>query len=63
MFTKETEHDEVFKNTCMIKNDEMIEYVKNNVLCTVFSYARYSKGMEKITGFELKSSLTSHHRH
>ena len=35
-----------------------MDYVKNDVLCTAFSYARYSKGMEEITGFGMKNSLT-----
>ena len=35
-----------------------MDYVKNDVLCTAFSYARYSKGMEEITEFGMKNSLT-----
>ena len=33
-------------------------YVKNDVLCTAFSYARYCKAMEKITGFSMKDCLS-----
>ena len=32
-------------------------YVKNDVLCTAFSYARYIKAMEEITGFSMKDCL------
>ena len=32
---------------------------KKNVLCTAFSYARYSKAMEEITGFSMKDSLSA----
>ena len=42
----------------MNKKDEWLDYVRKYVLCTVFGYARYSKGMEKITGYEMKNSLT-----
>ena len=38
--------------------DKWMDYVKNDVLCTAFSYARYSKGMEEITEFGMKNSLT-----
>ena len=31
---------------------------KKKVLSTAFSYARYSKGMEKLPGFGIKNSLT-----
>ena len=33
-------------------------YVKNGVLCTAFSYARYIKAMEEITGFSMKDCLS-----
>ena len=34
------------------------DLIKNDVLSTAFSYARYSKGMEELTGFGMKNSLT-----
>ena len=34
--------------------NEWLPYVKNDVLCTAFSYARYNKAMEEITGFSMK---------
>ena len=32
---------------------------KNDVLCTAFSYARYTKAMEDITRFVMKDCLSS----
>ena len=36
----------------------MVDYVKNDALCTVFSYARYSEAMEEITAFLMKECLS-----
>ena len=36
-----------------------MDYVKQDVLCTAFSYARYSKAMEEITGFSMKDCLSA----
>ena len=36
----------------------MLPYLKNDVLSTAFIYARYAKGMEELTRFGLKKSLT-----
>ena len=41
-----------------IKKSEWLDYVKNDVLCTAFSYARYCKAMEDITGFSMKDCLS-----
>ena len=61
-FTKrvflEKDQDEVFEDTWKDKKDVWLEYVKSNVLCTAFSYARYSKRMQVFTGFGMKSGLT-----
>ena len=40
------------------KKNEWLDCVKNDVVCTVFSYARYSKAMEDITGFSMKECLS-----
>ena len=40
------------------EENEWLPYLKNDVLSTAFNYARYSKGMEELTGFGLKNSLT-----
>ena len=41
-----------------IEKSEWLDYVKNDVLCTAFSYARYCKAMEDITGFSMKDCLS-----
>ena len=41
-----------------IKKIEWLDYIKNDVLCTAFSYARYSKAMEDFTGFSMKDCLS-----
>ena len=51
----EMNHDEVYSDTWEDKKHEWVDYVKNDVLCTAFSYdARYSKAMKEITGFSMK---------
>ena len=35
-----------------------LPYVKNDVLCTAYSYARYIKAMEEITDFSMKDCLS-----
>ena len=39
------------------EENKWLLYLKNDVLSTVFSYARYGKGIEEITGFGMKESL------
>ena len=51
-------HDEIDEEKYIINKDEWLFYVKNDVLCTVFSYARYTKAMEEITGFAMKDCLS-----
>ena len=34
-----------------------MDYVKNGVLCTAFSYARYNKAMQETTGCSMKDYL------
>ena len=48
------DHDEVDYDNYKDKKDEWLPYVKNDVLCTTFSNARYCKATEKITGFLMK---------
>ena len=52
-------HDEVDYNKYKDKINEWLPYVKNDVLCTAFSYARYIKAMEEITGFSMKDCLSA----
>ena len=54
----ETDHDKIVENNCREKKSELLPYVKNDVLCTAFSYARYTKAMEEITGFGMKNCLS-----
>ena len=57
LLKKELEHDEIFEDNWEEKENESLPYLKNDVLSTVFSYARYSKGMEELTGFGMKNKL------
>ena len=58
MLQTETNHDEVDGDNYKDKMSEWLPYVKNDVLCTAFSYARYNKAMEEITGFSMKDCLS-----
>ena len=53
----EMNHDEVYSDTWKDKKDEWLDYVKNDVLCTAFCYARYSKAMEETIEFSMKDNL------
>ena len=50
-------HDQIYADIWRDKKDESIDDVKNDVLCTAFSYARYCKSMQEITGFGMKDCL------
>ena len=54
----EMDHDEINANNYKDKKDIWLPYVKNDVLCTAYSYARYIKAMEEITGFSMKDCLS-----
>ena len=58
LLKQKLEHDEIFEDNWEEKENEWLPYLKNDVLSTAFSYARYSKGMEELTGFGMKNSLT-----
>ena len=51
-------HDNIDCDSYKDKKDIWIPYVKNDVLCTSYCYARYSKAMEEITGFSMKDCLS-----
>ena len=51
-------HDNVDGDNYKVKIDEWLPYVKNDVLCTAFSYARYIKATQEITGFSIKECLS-----
>ena len=50
--------DENDENNYKNKKDEWLTYVKQDVLCTAFCYARYSKAMQEITRFSMKDCLS-----
>ena len=41
-----------------IKNIVWVDYVKNDVLCTAFSYAGYSRAIDEKTGFGIRDCLS-----
>ena len=59
MLKTEKNHDEVNGEIYKDKMDKWLPYVKNDVLCTAFIYARYIKAMEEITGFSMKDCLSA----
>ena len=54
----EMNHDDVDGDNYKDKIDEWLPYVKNDVLCTAFSYARCIKAMQEITGCSMKDCLS-----
>ena len=52
------DHDEIFEDTWEDKESESLPYLRNDVLSTAFSYARYAKGMEELSAFGRKNSFT-----
>ena len=53
----ELDHDGIDGNIWSDKKDEWLPYVKNDLLCTAYSYARHIKAMKEITGFSMKDCL------
>ena len=51
----ETNHDENYGVTWEIIENELLPYLKSDILSTVFCYARYQKGMEELTGLDMKN--------
>ena len=54
----ELDHDNIDGDNYKDKKDIWLPYVKNDVLCTAYSYSRYIKAMEEITGFSMKDCLS-----
>ena len=54
----EMNHGKIYADIWRDKKDESIDYVKKDVLCTAFSYARSSKSMDESTGFSMKDCLS-----
>ena len=51
-------HDDINGDNYKDKKDIWLPYVKNDVLCTAYSYARYNKAMEEIKRFSMKDCLS-----
>ena len=54
----EMNHDDIDGENYKVKKDIWLPYVKNDVLCTAYSYARYIEAMKEITGFSMKDCLS-----
>ena len=54
----EMDHDRIDENNWRDKKDDWLPYVKSDVLCTAYSYARHIKAMEEVTGFSMKDCLS-----
>ena len=53
----EMNHDDIDANNYKDKKDIWLPYVKNDDLCTTYSYARYIEAMKGITEFSMKDCL------
>ena len=51
-------HDDIGGDNYKDKKDIWLPYVKNDVLCTAYSYARYIEAMKEISGFSMKDCLS-----
>ena len=40
------------------KKDEWLDFIKNDFICAAYSYASYSKYIQKLTGFGMKDCLS-----
>ena len=58
LLKKEMNHNNIDETNWKNKKVEWLPYVKNDVLCTSYCYARYNKCMEEITGFSMKGCLS-----
>ena len=54
----EMNHDEIDGDNYKNKLGEWLPYVKNDVLYTAFSYARYIKAIKETNGFSMKECLS-----
>ena len=56
LLKQELEHDEFFEDIWEARENEWLPYVKNDLLSTVFCYARYTMGMQEWTNFGMRNS-------
>ena len=54
----EMDHDEINEANCKEKRSKWLPYVKNDVLCTAYCYARFCRAMQEIPGFSMKDCLS-----
>ena len=57
LFKTEMNHDDIDGDNYKDKKEIWLPYVKIDVFCFAYSYARYIKAMEEITGFSMKNCL------
>ena len=55
----EMDHEGSDENNWKDKKEERLPNVKNDALCTAYSYARYIKAMKEITGFSMKDCFST----
>ena len=55
---QELKHDEIYEDTWEAGVNDWLPYVKNDVFSTAFCNARYTMGLEELTIFGMKNSLT-----
>ena len=54
LLKQEVEHDEFFEDNWEEKENEWLLYLKKGFSSNAFSYARYTMGMERLTGYGMK---------
>ena len=58
LLKQELEHGEIYADTWEAGENEWLPFAKNDVLSTVFCYARNTMGMKELTFFGIKNSFT-----
>ena len=55
---REKQHDGIYEDTWEARENDWLPNFKNDLLSTAFCYTRYTMGMEELTNFGMKNSLT-----
>ena len=58
LLKQKIDHDEIYEETWEDEEIERLPYLKNDLSSAAVSYVSYSKGMEELTGFGMKNSIT-----